>query len=424
MNVLIVGGGGREHALAWKAIQSREINQLHVAPGNPGISLFSWCHPDVKATDVEGVVELARKVDADLVIIGPDDALALGMTDALQAAGIKVFGPTRAAAQLEWSKDFAKSVMAQHNIPTAKYQTFTDYDQALAYIEREGAPIVIKADGLALGKGVVVCTTLDEAREALRSIMQDAAFGAAGAKVVIEEFLEGQEVSVLAFSDGKTIKQMVSAQDHKRIGEGDIGPNTGGMGTYAPVPAYTPEIAAQVQERILEPVIRAMAERGTPFVGCLFTGLMLTAEGPKVVEFNARFGDPEAQVVLQLLQNDLLEVMLACVDGRLNEVDLRFADASAVNIVVASGGYPGSYQKGYEIEGLAEVERAGLTVFHAGTAVNDEGWLVTAGGRVLGVATMAADLQTALNLAYHGVSLVGFPGKTFRRDIGWRALSK
>lgn len=423
MKVLIVGGGGREHALAWKAIQSPLIDELHVAPGNPGIGRFAWCHPGVKATDVDAQVELAQKLKADLVIIGPDDALAAGFTDRLQAVGIKVFGPTQAAARLEWSKDFAKEIMTKAGVPTAAYGSFTDYETAKAYLELQGVPIVIKADGLALGKGVTVCQTMAEAEEALQAVMLDQAFGQAGAKVVIEEYMEGAEVSVLCFSDGRTIKQMISAQDHKRAGEGDTGPNTGGMGTYAPVPAYTPDIARTVQKRVLEPVIAAMANRGTPFVGCLFAGLMLTADGPKVIEFNARFGDPEAQVVLPLLQNDLLDVMLACIDGRLKDVDLRFKEGAAANIVLASPGYPGAYPKGLPIDGLDEADQLGLTVFHAGTAFDEDGILVTSGGRVLGVMATGADLPAALSRAYLGVNAIQFEGKQFRRDIGWRSLS-
>jgi len=419
MNVLIVGSGGREHALAWKVIQSPLIDELHVAPGNPGMAQFAWCHPEVKATDIAGLVELAQKVKADLVIVGPEDPLAAGLVDACKAAGIKAFGPTAAAAKLEASKEYAKELMTRAGVPTARYGSFTDKESALAYVEMEGAPIVVKADGLAAGKGVTVCQTVEEAREAVNEL-----FASPDAKVVIEEFLEGQEVSVLALSDGRTIKQLVSAQDHKRVGEGDTGPNTGGMGTYAPVPAYTPEIAQQVQREILEPVIRTMASRGTPFVGCLFAGLMLTAEGPKVLEFNVRFGDPEAQVVLPLLENDLLEVMLACLEGRLHEVELRFREGAAVNIVLASGGYPGKYLKGLPISGLDEADRRGVTVFHAGTWVDDDGVLVTGGGRVLGVMALGSTLEEALKVAYHGVDAIQFEGKTFRRDIAWRALKQ
>jgi phosphoribosylamine--glycine ligase len=419
MNVLIVGGGGREHALAWKVIQSRLISELHCAPGNPGIGRFAWCHPEVKATDVAAVVALAQKIKANLVIVGPDDALALGLVDALNAVGINAFGPTKAAAQLEWSKSFAKEIMTQAGLPTARYGSFTDYATALAYLEREGAPIVIKADGLALGKGVTVCMTIDEARVALKSTMIDNS-----TSVVIEEFMEGQEVSVMAFSDGKTIKQMISAQDHKRIGEGDIGPNTGGMGTYAPVPAYTLEIAETVQKRILEPIIRTMANRSTPFIGCLFTGIMLTLDGPKVVEFNARFGDPETQVVMPLMQSDILAVINACLESRLDQIDLTFHDGFAANIVIASAGYPGAYLKGYPIDGLAEADSRNVTVFHAGTAYDDEGMLVTSGGRVCGVMAGGQTLQEALDRAYFGTEAVVFEGKTYRHDIGWRALQE
>lgn len=424
MNVLIVGGGGREHALAWKAIQSPLIDQLHVAPGNPGIGRFAWCHPHVKATDIAGQVELAKKIGADLVIVGPDDPLAAGLVDELKAAGIRAFGPTREAARLEWSKEFAKEIMTKANVPTARYGSFTDYETALAYLEKEGAPIVLKADGLALGKGVYVCMTLDEAKAALKEIMLDKKFGTAGAKVVIEEYMEGEEVSILAFADGRTAKQMVSSQDHKRIGEGDTGPNTGGMGAYAPVPSYTPEIAQIVQKQVLEPVVRAMANRGTPYVGVLYAGLMLTKDGPKVVEFNSRFGDPEAQVVLPLLDGDLLAIMEACMDGRLNEVEVKFLPKSCAYVVVASGGYPGSYAKGMVITGLEVADERNVTVFHAGTDFDDEGNTVTAGGRVLGVMATGVDVAEALKSAYYGVEGIDFEGKTFRRDIGWRVVGR
>ncbi len=419
MKVLIVGGGGREHALAWKAIQSRHIDELHAAPGNPGIGRFAWCHPDVEAADVAGQVDLARRLGIDLVIVGPEAPLAAGLVDALTAAGIRAFGPTAAAARIESSKAYAKEVMTAAGVPTAAYAVFTDYEQALAYIEARPGPVVIKADGLAAGKGVQVCAGLDEARAALKAAMVEGAFAEAGSRVVIEEVLEGQEVTVLAFSDGHTVKQMVAAQDHKRVGEGDTGPNTGGMGAYAPVPAYTEAVAAEVQRRILEPTV---ARRGTPFVGCLFAGLMLTADGPKVIEFNARFGDPETQVVLPLLENDLLEVVQACLDGRLHEVELQFRPAAAVNVVLASAGYPGAYAKGLPIRGLVEAEEVGVMVFHAGTAFNDEGQLVTAGGRVLGVMAMGSTLRDALDLAYAGVNQIQFEGRTYRRDIAWRAL--
>lgn len=422
MKILIVGGGGREHALAWKIIQSRHVEELHCAPGNPGIALLAWCHPDVKASDIEGQVALADKLRPDLVVIGPDDPLALGLTDRLQEKGFRVFGPTRAAARLEWSKQFAKQVMTESGAPTAAYASFTDHSEALAYVEGQGAPIVVKADGLALGKGVYVCQTLDEAREALREVMLVRTFGDAGARVVIEEFMIGQEVSVLAFADGKTIRQMVSAQDHKPVGEGDTGPNTGGMGTYAPVPAYTPEIAARVQREVLDPVMRLMKERGTPFVGCLFTGLMLTEKGMRVLEFNARFGDPEAQSVLQLLKNDLLEVLNSCVDGRLDQVELHWEEGAACNVVIASGGYPGKYLKGLPISGLEQAEAAGATIFHAGTDVDEEGRLLTAGGRVLGVAASGADLREALETAYGAAGFIRFDGAFCRKDIGQRAL--
>lgn len=424
MKVMIVGGGGREHALAWKASKGRLAEEIHAAPGNPGIGQFARCHPAVKATDIEGQVALARELRPDLVIVGMDDALALGLVDRLQDAGIKAFGPTREAARLEWSKGFAKEIMTRTGVPTARYGCFTDYGAARAYLHSEGAPIVIKADGLALGKGVSVCRTLAEAETALKAAMLDKAFGEAGDGVVVEEFMQGDEVSVLALSDGRTVKQMVSAQDHKPVGDGDTGPNTGGMGTYAPVPRYTPEIARIVQTRILEPVIAAMAERATPFVGCLFAGLMLTPDGPKVLEFNARFGDPEAQVVMPLLENDLVDVLLACCEGRLKDCDLRFREGSAANVVIASPGYPSTYPKGLPVGGLKEAEKLGVTIFHAGTALKDDGSLVTAGGRVLGVMATGADLREALSRAYAGVDAIRLEGKQYRRDIGWRSLKR
>lgn len=424
MKVLIVGGGGREHAMAWKITQSRHLEELHCAPGNPGISLLAWCHPDVRATDLDGQVALAEKLQPDLIVIGPDDPLAMGLTDRLQAKGFRVFGPTQAAARLEWSKQFAKDVMAATGAPTAAYAVFTAYEEAAAYVEKQGAPIVVKADGLALGKGVYVCRTVDEAHAALKTIMVEKAYGEAGARVVIEEFLHGPEVSVLAFSDGETIRQMVSAQDHKPVGEGDTGPNTGGMGTYAPVPFYTAEMARDVQQKVLEPVILYMKEQATPFVGCLFTGLMLTPDGYRVLEFNARFGDPEAQSVLALLENDLLEVMNACVDGRLDEMPLKWKPLHACNVVVASGGYPGKYLKGLPITGIEEAERTGATIFHAGTDVDEDGRLVTAGGRVLGVMATGPDLLSALATAYSAVKDIQFEGRYARRDIGWRALKQ
>lgn len=424
MKILIVGGGGREHALAWKMLQSPLIDELHCAPGNPGIASIAWCHPDVKTTDLDGQVELAAKLQPDLVVIGPEDPLALGLTERLQAIGLRVFGPSQAAAQLESSKEFTKRVLGAVGAPTAAYGSFTNHDEAVAYVEQQGAPIVVKADGLAVGKGVYVCQSVDEAKAALREIMVDRAFGESGARVVIEEFLVGPEVSVLAFADGTTIKQMVSAQDHKPVGEGDTGPNTGGMGTYAPVPIYTPEMAEQVQAQVLEPVMRWMKENGMPFVGCLFTGLILTESGPKVLEFNVRFGDPETQSVLQLLGTDLVQILNACVDGRLDQVDLAWHNGHACNVVVASGGYPGPYLKGLPISGLDDAHAQGATLFHAGTDFSEEGQLVTAGGRVLGVSTVGPTLAEALATAYRAAGFVRFDGAFYRKDIGWRAQGK
>lgn len=422
MKVLVVGGGGREHALVWKLSKSSLLSELHAAPGNAGIAEVATCH-SVPASDISGQVALAQRLDIDFVVVGPDDPLALGLVDALAAVGIKAFGPTRAAAQLEASKAFAKQIMAEAGVPTAASRVFSDYGAASAYLAEHGAPVVIKADGLALGKGVVVAQTMAEAEAGLRQIMHDRAFGQAGATVVIEDCMEGPEVSVLAFCDGRRVRLMPPVQDHKRIGEGDTGPNTGGMGTYTPVPEYTPELAATVETKIIQPVIDTMARRGTPFQGVLFAGLMLTAAGPMVVEFNARFGDPETQVLMPLLENDLLNVLLACTDGRLDQVDAAWRQEACACVVLASGGYPGDYQKGKPVTGLQEARNRGVLLFHAGTAA-ENGAVVTAGGRVMGVVATGPDLKRALAAAYWGVEAVQFEGRYARRDIGWRALRR
>lgn len=423
MKVLLVGGGGREHALAWRLSQSPKLTELHAAPGNPGIAAFATCHP-VAATDLDGQVALARTLAIDFVVIGPDDPLALGLTDRLNEAGIRAFGPSRAAAQLEWSKAFAKEIMAEAGVPTARYASFTDHEAALAYVRAQGAPLVLKADGLALGKGVIMAPTLAEAEVGLRELMLGSAFGEAGRTVVIEEWLEGPEVSVLALCDGRRALLLPAAQDHKRAGEGDTGPNTGGMGTYCPVPFFGPETARAVEETVFAPVLAAMARRGTPFVGCLFAGLLLTAAGPKVLEFNARFGDPETQAVFPLLEGDLLAALLACAEGHLRGDELTVRPGSAACVVLASGGYPGSYERGLPIAGLDEQgQLPGNLVFHAGTA-RKTGQFVTAGGRVLGVVGQGRDLPAALAQAYEGAEHVQFPGKLLRRDIGWQAIRR
>ena len=420
MKVLVVGGGGREHALAWKVAASPAVTELHAAPGNAGIAELGICHA-VSATDIGGQVALARRVGADLVLVGPDDPLALGLVDALQAAGIAAFGPTKAAAQLEWSKAFAKQVMTQAGVPTAACRTFNDYAAAMEFVRGHGAPVVVKADGLAAGKGVIIARSEVEASDALREIMLSRAFGEAGSRVLIEDFLEGPEVSVLAFSDGKTVRLMPPVQDHKRIGEGDTGLNTGGMGTYTPVPGYTPEVAAFVQARVVQPVIDAMHRRGTPFKGCLFTGLMLTSGGPMVLEFNARFGDPETQVLMPLLETDLVQVLRACIDGTLGSLAVQWRREACACVVMASQGYPERYEKGKVITGFDLARQRGALLFHAGTARQGDD-VVTAGGRVIGVVGTGPDLKHALATAYWGVEAVQFAGRYARRDIGWRAL--
>ena len=415
MKVLVVGGGGREHAICWKLAQSEKVTELYCAPGNGGIAQLATCVA-IKATDVDGVVAWAKENQMDFVVVAPDDPLALGMVDALEAAGIPAFGPRKNAAIIEASKAFSKELMAKYHIPTAKYKTFTDLAAAEEYVAAQGAPIVVKADGLALGKGVVVALTTEEALATLREMMANGKFGASGKTVVIEECMTGPEVTVLAFCDGKHIVPMCSSQDHKRAFDGNQGPNTGGMGAIAPSPYYTPEIAAQCMAEIFLPTVAAMAQEGRPFQGVLYFGLMLTPDGPKVVEYNARFGDPECQAVLSLLDSDLMEIFLACRNGTLDSADIRWRDAAACCLVLASGGYPGSYQTGYPIAGLEEAGEM-ATVFHAGTKL-DGGQTVTAGGRVLGVTAAAATLPQAVATAYSAAEKIHFTGLFCRKDIG------
>lgn len=422
MNILILGSGGREHALLWKLAQSPEATKLYAVPGNPGMAELAECVAG-SIEDNAAVVKLAQEKKIDLVVVGPEVPLTNGVVDALRAAGIKAFGPTKAAAELEGSKSFSKDIMKKYGIPTAKYEVFTDADAARAYIEKEGAPIVIKANGLAAGKGVIVAETKEQALDAVHEIMDDAAFGKAGSRVVIEAFMEGEEASLLAFTDGKTIRPMVSSQDHKRAYDGDKGPNTGGMGTYAPAPVMTKDMVEQATEKILKPMIAAMAKEGRPYQGCLYAGLMITEEGPKVVEFNARFGDPETQVVLPLLKGDLVKIMQACVDGTLDTAAVDWEDGAAVCIVMASGGYPKSYKKGYAIDGLKKAESLGTFVFHAGTAKKD-GKVVTSGGRVLGVTARGGGIKEATEKAYKGVEAIRFTDEFHRKDIAHRALER
>ena len=422
MNILILGSGGREHALLWKLAQSPEATKLYAVPGNPGMAELAECVAG-SIEDNAAVVKLAQEKKIDLVVVGPEVPLTNGVVDALRAAGIKAFGPTKAAAALEGSKSFSKDIMKKYGIPTAKYEVFTDADVARAYIKKEGAPIVIKADGLAAGKGVIVAETKEQALDAVHEIMDDAAFGKAGSRVVIEAFMEGEEASLLAFTDGKTIRPMVSSQDHKRAYDGDKGPNTGGMGTYAPAPVMTKDMVEQATEKILKPMIAAMAKEGRPYQGCLYAGLMITEEGPKVVEFNARFGDPETQVVLPLLKGDLVKIMQACVDGTLDTAAVDWEDGAAVCVVMASGGYPKSYKKGYAIDGLKKAESLGTFVFHAGTAKKD-GKVVTSGGRVLGVTARGGGIKEATEKAYKGVEAIRFTDEFHRKDIAHRALER
>ena len=416
MKVLVVGGGGREHAICWKLAQSPKVTELYCAPGNAGIAQVATCVP-VKATDVDGMVSWAKENAMDFVMVAPDDPLALGMVDALEAAGIPAFGPRANAAIIEASKAFSKSLMKKYNIPTAKYETFTELDKALAYIEEQGAPIVVKADGLALGKGVVVAATVDEAKQAAREMMEDKKFGASGSTVVIEECMVGPEVTVLAFCDGEHLVPMLSSQDHKRAYDGNQGPNTGGMGAFCPSPNYTPEIADFCMKNIFLPTVEALKAEGRPFKGVIYFGLMLTKDGPKVVEYNARFGDPETQPILSMLDTDLIDIFEACVNGTLDQVDVKWKEGAACCIVLASGGYPVSYQSGYPISGLEEAGKS-ATVFHAGTKKNEDGQFVNAGGRVLGVTATGADLPGAIVKAYAASAHISWKDMHMRTDIG------
>ena len=424
MKILVVGGGGREHAIIRKLKQSAGVTEILCAPGNGGIAADAVCVP-VAATDVEKMVDLACSEHVDYVVVAPDDPLALGMVDALAAKGIPAFGPDKAAARIEASKVFSKNLMKKYGIPTAAYETFTNADEAMAYIRARGKyPVVVKADGLALGKGVLICEDETAAESAVKGMLEEGMFGASGRRVVVEEFLTGPEVSVLSFTDGKTVVPMVSSMDHKRALDGDKGLNTGGMGTVAPNPCYTKEIADVCMETIFQPTVAAMAAEGCPFKGCLYFGLMLTPDGPKVIEYNCRFGDPETQVVLPLLESDLLAIMRATTDGTLDQVEVKFSNQSAACVVLASGGYPQHYEKGKVITGLENGQLPGgeAVVYHAGTALKD-GQLVTAGGRVLGVTATADTLKEALEKAYAASEQIHFDGLHKRTDIGARALA-
>lgn len=417
VKVLIVGSGGREHAIAASVAKSPKVDKIYCAPGNAGIGLVAECVP-IGAMEFDKLTSFAKEKEIDLTIVGMDDPLVGGLVDELEKAGLRAFGPRKNAAILEGSKAFSKDLMRKYGIPTAGYETFDNPEEAIAYLEMLQFPVVLKADGLALGKGVLICQTLEEAKEGVKSIMLDKQFGEAGNRMVVEEFMTGREVSVLSFVDGKTIKTMTSAQDHKRAQDGDQGLNTGGMGTFSPSPFYTKEIDEFCQKYIYQATVSAMAKEGRPFKGVIFFGLMLTENGPRVLEYNARFGDPEAQVVLPRMKNDIIEVMEACIDGRLDEVELQFEDNAAVCVVLASEGYPVKYEKGFLIHGLEKFEgQDSYYCFHAGTKKTDQG-IVTNGGRVLGITAKGKDLKEARDNAYDAVKWIEFENKYMRHDIG------
>lgn len=423
MNVLIVGSGGREHAIAWKVAQSPKVEKIYCAPGNAGIAEYAEC-VDIKAMEFEKLASFAKEHAVDLTVIGMDDPLVGGIVDVFESHGLRVFGPRKNAAILEGSKAFSKDLMKKYHIPTAAYENFTSAEDALTYLETAKMPIVLKADGLALGKGVLICNTLEEAKAGVKEIMEDKKFGSAGNTMVVEEFMTGREVSVLSYVDGKTIKIMSSAQDHKRAKDGDQGLNTGGMGNFSPSPFYTKEVDEFCQKHIYQATVDAMAAEGRPFTGVIFFGLMLTEDGPKVLEYNARFGDPEAQVVLPRMKNDIIDVMEACVDGKLDTIDLQFEDNAAVCVVLASDGYPVSYEKGFPITGLEKFDgKDDYFCFHAGTKFDENGTIVTNGGRVLGITATGKDLKEARAKAYEATEWVDFANKYMRHDIG-RAIDE
>ena len=419
MKVFIVGSGGREHAIAWKVAQSKKVDKIYCAPGNAGISEVAECVP-IGAMEFDKLVAFAKEKEIDLTVIGMDDPLVGGIVDVFEKEGLRVFGPRKNAAILEGSKAFSKDLMKKYNIPTAAYETFTDPEKALEYLETAKMPIVLKADGLALGKGVLICQTLEEAKEGVKTLMMDKKFGSAGDEIVIEEFMTGREVSVLSFVDGNIVKIMSSAQDHKRAKDGDQGLNTGGMGNFSPSPFYTKEVDEFCKKYIYQPTVDAMKAEGRPFKGVIFFGLMLTPDGPKVLEYNARFGDPEAQVVLPRLENDIVDVFEACIDGTLDQVDLKFDnDRATVCVILASDGYPVESKKGFPIEGLEKFKgKDDYYVFHSGTKFNENGQIVTNGGRVLGVTATGKDLKEARKKAYEATEWISFENKYMRHDIG------
>ncbi|MGN8769333.1 phosphoribosylamine--glycine ligase [Paenibacillus barengoltzii] len=422
MDILVIGAGGREHAICWSLAKSPKADKIYCAPGNAGIGQIAELVP-IQVNEFEKLAAFAEEKRVGLVVVGPDDPLAEGIVDVFEAKNIPVFGPRKNAAHIEGSKTFMKDLLKKYNIPTAAYEKFDNYEQALQYLQSRPVPIVIKADGLAAGKGVTVAFTREEAETALKNIMIDKVFGESGSQVVIEEFLEGQEMSILSFVDGETVRPMVAAQDHKQVYDGDKGPNTGGMGTYSPLPHIADSIIEEAIETIIKPTAKAMVAEGRPFRGVLFAGLMITPDGkPKTIEFNARFGDPETQVVLPRLKSDLLEIFLAAVNGTLDQVDIEWSEEAAVCVVLASGGYPASYPKGLPIQGLEEAQAAGALVFHAGTGKNEAGEWVTNGGRVLGVVGRGSSIAEARDNAYEAANLITFEGKHQRSDIAAKAL--
>ena len=423
MKVLVVGGGGREHALVWKIAQSPLVEKIYCAPGNPGIAKQAEC-VQLKVDDLDGLIAFSKKEVVDLTVVGPELPLTLGIVDLFRKEGLTIFGPEQKAAQLEGSKNFSKTLMAKYGIPTAEFAAFTDYEKAVEYVHAKGAPIVVKADGLAAGKGVYVVGTVDEALQALKEIMLDAAFGKAGEQVVIEEFLDGEEASFFAFTDGKNFLPLASSQDHKQVFDGDKGPNTGGMGAYSPAPVVTPSLYDEIIDKVIKPTIQGMAKEGCPYTGILYAGLMIKNGDLKVLEFNARFGDPEAQPLLMRMKSDIVPVLLACAQGRLERQTLEWHDKAAVCVVMASGGYPGSYEKGFEISGLEKAaEIDDLMVFHAGTQQKD-GRFCNSGGRVLGVTGLGTTIAEAIEKAYSGVHTITWKDVRYRNDIGQKALTK
>ncbi|MDT8318377.1 MAG: phosphoribosylamine--glycine ligase [bacterium] len=421
MKVLVVGGGGREHALVWKISQSPKVDKVYCAPGNAGIADMAGI-VDISASDIDGLARFAEGEGIDLTVVGPEVPLTMGIVDLFEKKGLKIFGPSKAAAEMEGSKAFSKTIMKKYNVPTAAYETFTSQDEAFAYIDKLGAPIVVKADGLAAGKGVTVAQTANEAKDAVRDMMEDRSFGSAGEMVVIEEFMKGEEASYLVFSDGKNIVPLSTSQDHKAVFDGDKGPNTGGMGAYSPAPVVTPEIEKEVLEKIIRPTIDGMAAEGKTYKGILYAGLMITDEGPKTVEFNCRFGDPECQPILMRMKSDIIPVIEAAIEGSLDSVEIEWEERATVAVVMAAGGYPGSYEKGKVITGLESLkDEKDLFVFHAGTSLKD-GQVVTNGGRVLAVTALGDGVEEAIGRAYEAVDKISWDGVFFRTDIGKKAL--